>query len=319
MATIQALFSSPIHELVKQKRALIQLRAESTIEEAMALFQEYHLISAPVYGERDHWIGAGGICNAVMGDKMFIGIVSVVDIVWYLLDAMDLSAAIKSRVVNALGKTPESMSLWEFAGTEPIRNAIEPFSKGIHRALILTQVDGADTFCILTQTDLVRLVWRNLPLLHDVNLFRADVRTVLKNISEVARDAPVCISAGAALVDAVTMMREYIVNAVPVVNENRQVVGTVSMSDFRGLTEKGAYSLPSMSLLQFLSIQQRGTLEHPIRPPVCCKFDEPFVDAVSRLLEAQVHRIWVVDQQGILEDTLSLTDVLKALYKTLHH
>jgi predicted transcriptional regulator len=61
-----------VKDLVKEKRRLIAVDCDTTVEDAILLLSKEKLISLPVYGKPGHWLGSGGM-ELVANDKQYIG------------------------------------------------------------------------------------------------------------------------------------------------------------------------------------------------------------------------------------------------------
>merc|ERR1712137_54007 len=312
-ALSQLLHNTSAKALVELKPTTVDVEAHVSLEEVLQILKQYNLVCLPVYGEPNHWLSAGGSSDAVFGDKLYIGLLSITDIISFLLDADDASQAIKRRCADAIGKTNEGKSLWCLGSDQTLWFSLEPLSKNVHRLLYSWNFSGSSRCSVITRTDLIRFIWSNLgSFATEFNMTVKEAIATAGNVRARPIDT-VYTSTTSRLVDALVTMEETQVSALPVVNEHHQVVGSFSLSDFRGLTSNGLHNLRPMSLVQFLSIQQDGTLEQPIRKPVVCRLEERLVDVLQRMLDYRVHQMWVTSEQSILLDVLSMSDVLTAI------
>jgi hypothetical protein len=60
----------------------------------------------------------------------YIGVVSIIDLLTFILSGDDAEERITSRVSQAIGSTQESMSLWIEPVDRPLYFAMEQFCKG---------------------------------------------------------------------------------------------------------------------------------------------------------------------------------------------
>jgi CBS domain-containing protein len=111
------LLQVPISDLTNTKKSLVDVSAAAPIREALVLLEDHGLLSLPVFGRAGSWAGAGGV-DVIVGEKQFIGIVSILDIIMFTmgqcpeLDEASLVAALEQPVSSAIGSTDESLSLW---------------------------------------------------------------------------------------------------------------------------------------------------------------------------------------------------------------
>lgn len=95
------------------------------------------------------------------------------------------------------------------------------------------------------------------------------------------------------------------VSALAVLDENQKLVGNLSASDLRGLTDETLNTL-RQPVNQFVHNTGQKTL-------VCCSPEEKLDMAINKLVENKVHRLWVTDEQNKPVGILSLTDVIRAV------
>lgn len=51
----------------------------------------------------------------------------------------------------------------------------------------------------------------------------------------------------------------------------------------------------------------------PTRELVACRADSSLGEVIDKVVSKHVHRLWVVDQQGLLKGLISLTDIIRVL------
>lgn len=315
------LCSHELVEVVREKLVLVDVEANTSIEDALAVLKQFSITSLPVWGKKGHWIGAGGECDVVVDEKQYIGIVSISDLVLHLITAKDVEKALKQRVADAIGATTEGRSLWTRDKDTKLIHAIEPLGKHVHRALV--QQD-AHHYALLTQTDIVQFMMSHSSDIQSSPLFSMPISEVLETVSN-SRDRPshvVSLPESSQTIDALKTFRESGCTALPIVNENDQVIATFSNSDLRGMTWETLQERVKLPLLDFLRRQQHGTHDpnatpnknHKLNPPVTCTESTRLGDALAEIVHHRVHRVWVVDKDGVLKDVLSLTDIIAAMH-----
>ena len=121
--------SVKVGDIVKDKREMFAVEAHTPVGEVLDILREENLISVGVYGAPGSWLGSGGV-TLVSSQKQYIGVVSIVDLLSFILSGGDAEERITSRVVLAIGSTQESMSLWVESYDRPLYFAMEQFCKG---------------------------------------------------------------------------------------------------------------------------------------------------------------------------------------------
>lgn len=290
--------------------ALVEASCDSSIQATLNLMKQHSILSVPVYGRVGGWIGAGGNTTAVQADKQYIGIVSVVDILYYLYNTPEKEKALTRRVVDAIGASMEGRSLWVTRRDSSLAAAVEPLSKLVHRCLVAVEGVG---FSLLTQTDAVRFIYTHLQR-KPGDVFDMTVGQCLSCIERVQQKPRVLVTATSAHTVGNTLdhMHGQWTQAVPIVNPSSGALeGTLSCSDFRGLDSSNVRAVCDMSVAQFLADKRRAQVGAPTN--VSCLRSHTVGEVVGKLLLHRVHRAWVVDEFDCPEDLLSLTDILCAI------
>ncbi len=139
----------------------------------------------------------------------------------------------------------------------------------------------------------------------------------------------VTINAKDTVHDALQLMAENKVSALPVVDRNGQCIGIVSTSDIVDVTrdlEEGLDILDKAEELnygQFVAklgdgVGHQLVSELMSNAVVSTKPDTRLAEAASQMLRERVHRLPVIDNQQRLIGILSTTDILTALVDHAH-
>lgn len=102
-------------------------------------------------------------------------------------------------------------------------------------------------------------------------------------------------------------------------------MGTFSASDLLGCTSEMLRewsTLPVMDFFLRVSMAQKfgmgaavqakpSECEKYSKPLVTCHMETPLAEVMSRALTKHVHRIWVVDSQGLLTGVVSYSDMIR--------
>lgn len=123
--------------------------------------------------------------------------------------------------------------------------------------------------------------------------------------------------------DALEVMIENKVSALPVVDHQGHCVGMLSTHDFVDVTyelDEGLTALEHESELWWGSfvrnlsqnVGQQSVMDLMTEDVVSVRPDTPLVEAASVMLRERVHRLPVVDHEGRLLGIVSMSDVLRA-------
>jgi len=113
--------------------------------------------------------------------------------------------------------------------------------------------------------------------------------------------------ADALVLHALKIMATSRVSAMPIIDDQGKLLGNFSISDLRGLgsTDFGELLSSVSSFLRKFNVKSLY--------PLSCKTSDTLEFVIMKLVATRVHRLWVVDDAGILRGVLSLTDVMKPL------
>jgi CBS domain-containing protein len=98
------------------------------------------------------------------------------------------------------------------------------------------------------------------------------------------------------------------VSALAVLDRQQKLIGTISASDLRGITDESLNKL-TLPVLDFLQYTERKAPASLIR----CSPDEKLDMAINKLVEAKVHRLWVTDENEKPVGVLALSDVIRTV------
>ncbi|KAF8025371.1 hypothetical protein BT93_F2266 [Corymbia citriodora subsp. variegata] len=285
--------------------------------------------------------------------KQYIGIVTMLDILSHIAegddddvekvsdDQRDLGKKMAAPVSSVIGHNLEGLSLWTFNPNTNILDCMEVLSKGIHRALVpidshmeniagVELVESAPSYRMLTQMDVVQFLKD-----HSSEMEGIATRSIRES-GAVSRHV-YAITDQTTVIEAIKCMRATTINAVPIVaseefehdhsqlldleGEGRKLVGTFSATDLRGCHLATLQSWLSATALDFTEKISKSPL-YPTSPgkgsprprePVTCTDGSSLAEAMDKAVDKHVHRVWVVDQQGLLTGVVSLTDMIRVL------
>ncbi|KAJ4915862.1 SNF1-related protein kinase regulatory subunit gamma-like PV42a [Raphanus sativus] len=335
-------------DLTARNRRLVEVPYTATLSHAMNTLVANSISSLPVAAPPGHWIGAGG--SMIMESdkqtgavrKHYIGILTMLDILAHiaggenLSDPTDLDRKMGSQVSSIIGHCLEGLSLWTLNPGTTLLECMEVFSKGIHRALVPLEssiessntisgvelVESSSAYRMLTQMDLLRFLRdHHSDDLKDV-LSRSvsDLRAVNESVYAVTESTTVA--------NAINSMKSALLNAVPIVHapdvaeedhlqlingRHRKVIGTFSATDLKACRLPELQTWLPLSALEFTEKAASGEG----RETVSCTEEATMEEAIEKVVTRGVHRVWVVNQQGLLKGVVSLTDIIRSLRAAL--
>ncbi|TRZ00190.1 hypothetical protein DNTS_032260 [Danionella cerebrum] len=116
------------------------------------------------------------------------------------------------------------------------------------------------------------------------------------------------VSQTASVYDALSVFVERRVSALPVVDEQGKVVALYSRFDVINLAAQKSYNNLSMSMLE--AVQRRRCYVEGV---IKCFPDETLETVIDRIVQAEVHRLVLVDRDDVVRGIISLSDLLQAI------
>lgn len=110
------------------------------------------------------------------------------------------------------------------------------------------------------------------------------------------------------VIDAINLFVERRVSALPVIDDNRQVIDVYAKFDVINVAAEKAYNDLSITIAQ--SMKNRRESFEGVQ---MCKKTETLKVVMERIAKAEVHRLIVVNEDGQLEGIVSLSDILHFL------
>ncbi|XP_008793981.2 SNF1-related protein kinase regulatory subunit gamma-like PV42a [Phoenix dactylifera] len=285
--------------------------------------------------------------------KHYIGMVTMLDILAHIAEedhAADFAAApgpdldvrMAVPVSSIIGHSLEGFSLWTLNPNTSVLDCMESFCKGVHRALVPLEsradhvvavelVEASPGYRMLTQMDLLAFLKENSQELKDVlSCSVQGLGAINENVFAVMKSTTV--------IGALRSMRTASLNAVPVVEESpgggqllqdgrgKRLVATFSAADLGGCPIGLLQSWLSMSIMEFKERvwMREGAAPHPHhntkpapRTLITCDPGTSLAEVVEEMVEGDVHRVWVVDRDGLLVGLVSLTDMLRVFRESV--
>ncbi|MED6143587.1 SNF1- protein kinase regulatory subunit gamma-like PV42a [Stylosanthes scabra] len=283
--------------------------------------------------------------------KHYIGMVTMLDIVAHIAgedhlggDGGEVTDGLHERmsvpVSSIIGHSFEGLSLWTLSPNTCLLDCMEVLSKGVHRAMVpvdsqmesgsggVELVESASGYQMLTQLDLLRFLRDHASASDD----EFELNTILsRSVGDLGANTEqiYSITDRTTLLDAIKCLKSAMLNAVPIVEASdvgaddhrqlingrcRKLIGTFSATDLRGCYINTLKSWLGKSALAFTQHIKNSPLEVETRKElVSCHVESPLSEVMEKAVTKHVHRVWVVDQQGLLVGVVSLTDVIRVI------
>ncbi len=121
-----------------------------------------------------------------------------------------------------------------------------------------------------------------------------EVKKVKKSESGIIID-PIFIGPDATVADADAMMAEYRISGVPVVDENRKLLGIITNRDMRFITDKSLLVRDVMTPMPLVTAKKGTSLD----------------EAAKVLQEHKIEKLPIVDENGVLTGLITIKDIEK--------
>jgi CBS domain-containing protein len=299
--SFQELCHATIGDIVHHHQDLIAVEARSTIGYVLDFIEEHKLQTVGIYGTPGSWLGSGGV-QIVSGGKQYIALVSTVDLLAFISQNGNIQNALTLPVIQAVGSTNESQSLWSEPYSRPIYFAMEQFCKGCHHALAVDDTHKHSTIApkMIAQYDIIKYLYhhKSSTMPHLNNIFDQPIQSFMNNNVKT-------IPASSRLHDCLYELLSY--HAIPVTDTDGTVISTISITDLSGTVSAVVANIHEMTVLDYL-FYRHGS----IRPPIFLSSTDTLGHAVENILSNHIHRVWISHDNGI--GVLSCTDIIAAIY-----
>jgi len=171
-------------------------------------------------------------------------------------------------------------------------------------------------------------MWHGLFLLFEVHFYQNPQQTIVDNYDHIWQhglDASVSQLGLAApkndifkarestlLVEVFQTFCDKNISGSPIVDNEDRVIGALSITDFQFSDAFNNYDQYSKRTVQDFIV------DNPIKRtrPITCSGDTSLIAVLQKMVVAEVHRIFLVDDDDHVVAIISGTDVLKAILKT---
>ncbi|XP_059643469.1 SNF1-related protein kinase regulatory subunit gamma-like PV42a isoform X4 [Cornus florida] len=333
-----------------KRRRLVETPYTASLGDTMNALLANKVVAVPVAAPPGHWIGAGG-SMILESDKQtgavrkhYIGMVTMLDVLSHIADDdfSNIDQKMSVPVSSIIGHCLESLSLWTLNPNTSIIDCMEVFSKGIHRVLVpidshvenvagVELVESASSYQMLTQMDLVRFLMQY----HCQSELNRVMSRPVRQLGALC-DTIFAVTDRTSVIEAIKCMRAGSLNAIPIVESSnsveedlhgqlingngRKLVGTFSSTDLRECRFPQLQSGLPQSVLEFTEklsanplcsgSDQQGNSPKEL---VTCFTGSWLGEVIDKAVSKHVHRVWVVDEQGLLVGIVSLTDMIRMI------
>jgi len=240
-----------------------------------------------------------------------------------------------------------SEEIWSLSAESTLEQALEVFSRGVSRLLVqdsafaettstggaavklktslLTQIDvihflhnNTDTLAGFVRLPLWKVGLANPPPSVEAENFGADPPGLRPVFCQELQTVTPATSALQALKD-IHGWKNWHDHAVPIVDEQGKLLGTLSASDLRGLTRE-SWPYLVLPVLEFLKVMNSDS---PVdvdreRMQIEVTATHNIAYLLSTVARSGVHRIWLVDQKEKLLGVINLSNILSRFAPNKH-
>ncbi|KAI8978404.1 hypothetical protein BDB01DRAFT_860969 [Pilobolus umbonatus] len=268
-------------------RTLLDLSSDATIEQALDLLLAEDILSVPIYKK------------GTSSNKQYITIVSALDLLKLLSTKVSMSSLHNDRHL-LLMPLSDAIELAEqltiLNSTDSVDKLVELFSYAhIHRVLIRQE----SNMTLLSQMDLVRFFHSYNHLVGSDILDLTTAHIVRKN------DHLVSISYKSTAAEAfLKLAANKQITALPIIDDNDELVAEISAMDMRGLNRDRWDDLlkPVMMFLK--------TSHGDIYPPLTCHDQFTLSQIMTAFVLRKAYRLWWIDLfSGEMKGVVTMTDI----------
>jgi len=298
MEILSALEHLTVSSFASQSRTPVVLETSCCVKEALKAFHTQKVLSCP-------------IANSNRGADVY-GFLDLFDLLAYLLDLWDENQEADTDGIAKLGEKFLNHTVRDLTdlsdndvyaaviAEEQAQRLVRLFGLGVHRVALL-DFQGSLTN-IISQSDVVKYLNANLQLLGE----NAD--KTIKELNMISTEKLVVAESEQSAISAFKLLAANLVSAVPIVDKQGVITGTLSVSDLKFLQEDLSPLLLSAS--QYKSSQET-------HPNIVCTPDSTLGSVIAMLANTNVHRVWVVDAQNKPTSVISITNVCEFLSQFL--
>eukprot|EP01025_Chloroclados_australasicus_P064398 TRINITY_DN8604_c0_g1_i2.p2 TRINITY_DN8604_c0_g1~~TRINITY_DN8604_c0_g1_i2.p2 ORF type:complete len:388 (-),score=56.71 TRINITY_DN8604_c0_g1_i2:178-1248(-) len=319
MENIVALLSECKLEAVahRQQGMLLKISEKNTVQDALQVLQSKNVLSIPVVDANDQFSGVlsvADVLRALVNDLNLANTRRSFD-----MDASSVTSAMAAIFRRPVAKVMHSGDLWYLEGHDQasVMDAVKDMlmrSSVHHRLFTCKTLKDTSPTGILSQSDIVRLIWDHKVELGDV------LHNTVESMGLCASAAETEVASATTLKVLTDMWLDH-KTCMGITDGHGQLIGNLSLSDLRALTIDKLHLLcePVGAFLLALrdlpvpegdvdwSVALRACPVHIVTPQT------RFEQVLQALTLNKLHRLYVVDHVEHSIGIITLTDVLRTL------
>jgi CBS domain-containing protein len=276
----------------KEKKNLISFTTSTSLDQAIKILDQNKILSAPVFDSES---------------KQMIALVDILDIVTFVTLGSEnkepniLTQLCESKISDLIEQVWSTKDIYVVPHSESLLKVLESFVKfKKHRALAVDP--HKKEIVLVSETDLTKFLLKHAQEIGPILQQRIEDLNLVNPLGKSVH----FISVNESALAAFQKMKQQNVHALAILNEDGKLVGNISASDLRNIdVEKLAHV--NKSVVQFLESIGRKWV------PVTGKPRTLLEEAMSIATVAEVHRIWVTNEQEKPLGVLTLSDLFQPL------
>jgi len=270
---------------------VVTVHADDTIEEIVKALHKHKLLCVPVLKD----------------DDTLLGMLDLHDMVAFLASSVVRSSStthhdVRARTANEILLLSTHKAFAPLRPQDKCSKAVNYFADSCHVCLI----KDADNRLVglLTQLDMATEL--TTAMRDDASCSMVGKLTLQQ--LEIGQVPPITISTTRHVRHAIALLEAHHISALAVVDDHGRLVGNFSLTNLVALwlSDENVNGDPDQSIETYLKKHSISSLW-----PVTTKRTESLVDVMSRMTDDQVHRLWIVDDDGKPSGVVSMTDLFQ--------
>ncbi|KAI1317049.1 cell separation during budding [Mortierella claussenii] len=296
-----------------EHQTLVSIDANASVEDACEVLFKRGISSAPVYDAQR---------------KAYVGMFDYSDLMTYILLALKkMDVPVEDQTMSMqdlIQKTSTSQNVpvklaSDLSGKDPfctvmaetrLGAVVTDFGTGIHRVAVMDST--GKMVGILSQSSTLDYLMRHLS---EFSQLQPVMQQTLQQTG-LSGSKVLSVNGEAQVLEALIIMSKHSVSSLAVLDDQGVLLGNISMTDIQHIMKDLRTSWLWLSCFQFVSKvrMSRGVETGEDQYPVLdVNSKSTFGYTLSKLQATKVHRLWVVNDLGLVVGVVSLTDVYKVL------